>query len=540
MIDGANRKKDGGSWLAAGFLVVLAAAVGLCFTNFPVRLKRGLKDLLHPPVAGKTIDGGEIRRLAEAEKSAALEDLRQRYEKEKSEILRQADERVKQAESEARPEETKREYSPGMGTVSDVRKLRSGIPFKTEIDILSGGIASKEREAADSFTAFYKLSLKVPTASKTFGEIMEVNPEIGEVLPGLRQLVENGRVSPWFGRLYDKKVSRIRKDAHTLNELLTKHNFFDCETVLELKAGNGRKVFFLQAEMDVVSDGSDGDRLAAMPTEIVNSPHYQPFTSYGWEKKTKTPNPMVAGWQRRLANAKKELAASGTAADRKVWLRDRIAMLQRGISDLQARSFLIADYDPFIVIPIDVLTSADAYAPKVGDFAAVVHGRKVYPAIVGDGGPTFKVGEASLRMAKEINDRASPYNRPISDLKVSYVVFPGSRDAEKGPPDYNRWRQRCHELLQEIGGLGQGIELHVWQDLLPKPAPETPPVSPGNPADAAQGIPGADVGASKLPSLPSLNDPVNPSVTLPPGGASVPGVVPKPPGTTAEGKVPSR
>src|SRR5690606_2336287 len=149
------------------------------------------------------------------------------------------------------------------------------------------------------------------------------------------------------------------------------------------------------------------------------------FTSYGWPKRTRTPNPMVAGWERRLANGQKELANPATSAERKKWLRDRIAYLKRGIQDLKGRSFLIAEYDPFIVIPVNLITARnDPYAPRVGDFAVVIHEEKIYPAIVGDGGPTFKVGEASLRMAREINQRSSPYSRPISDLTVSYIVFP--------------------------------------------------------------------------------------------------------------------
>ncbi len=116
----------------------------------------------------------------------------------------------------------------------------------------------------------------------------------------------------------------------------------------------------------------------------------------------------------------------------------------------------------------------DSYAPKVGDYAIVIYGKKVYPCIVGDGGPTFKVGEASLRMAKELNPAATPYNRPVSDLKVTYVVFPGSREEKAGPPDYEKWRQKCQELLTEIGGLGSGYELHKWEDLFPKPEPEKP------------------------------------------------------------------
>jgi hypothetical protein len=312
----------------------------------------------------------------------------------------------------------------------------------------------------------------VPTPVKTIAELETTNPALSKVLPGLPALIEKAEVSSWYKKLYGNKTMRVRRDANLLSELLTKHNFYDCETILNMRTAAGRRVFFMQAEMDVVSDGSDGDRLPKMPDAIVNSTHYQPFTSYGWKKRGKTPNPMIAGWEQRIKAGEKEMANPATPAERKTWLKTRIAYLKKGIQDLKARSFLIAEYDPFIVIPVNLLTASDPFAPKVGDFAVVVHESKVYPAIVGDGGPTFKVGEASLRMARQLNPKASPYSRPVSDLKVSYVVFPGSRDPERGPPDYAHIRQRCHELLGEIGGLGEGFQLHVWEDLLPKPEPE--------------------------------------------------------------------
>ena len=122
------------------------------------------------------------------------------------------------------------------------------------------------------------------------------------------------------------------------------------------------------------------------------------------------------------------------------------------------------------MIPVNLLTnSTDAYAPRIGDYAVVIHENKIYPAIVGDGGPTYKVGEASLRMAKELNNKATPYNRPVSDLKVTYLVFPQTRDEVRAAPDYAKWRTRCEELLKEIGGIGAGFELHTWQDTFPKP-----------------------------------------------------------------------
>jgi hypothetical protein len=460
--------------------------VGLCFTGFPAKVKRGLKEIFSPKPQSTTVDTQDIYRQAEAR---IRTEMLEKYERDIAALR-------KSLEDAAKEKADDREVTPDAGTeaeigsVTDVRKLRSGIPFKTSVNIGKGGIASKERVDDASYTATYELSLRLPAPARTMAELHSSNPDLAAILPGLPPLIEKAGVSPWFGKLYANKAARVRRDANSLNELLTKHNIYDCETILNFQAPGGRKVFFMQAEMDVVSDGSDGDRLATMPDEIVNSTHYQPFTSYGWPKKTKTPNPMVAGWEKRLAAANKELAAADTTAARKTWLRERIQYLRRGIDDLKARSFLIADYDPFIVIPVDILTSSEPYAPNVGDYAVVIHGKKIYPAIVGDGGPTFKVGESSLRMAREINPKASPYSRPVSDLKVTYLVFPGSRDAERGPPDYEKWRQRCHELLGEMGGLGQGYELHQWQDLLPKPEPPVVPdpanpVTPPAPASAA-------------------------------------------------------
>ena len=464
-----NRRKQGFSWIGAIFFLLILGGIGLLFTSVPSKVKRGLKEIFSPKPTAVAIDEKDIYRQAEARIRAELEE---KYEQDIAALKKSLEDVEKQKE----PEPTQK-VAPEteLGTVTDVRKLRSGIPFRTSVTIDKGGIASRERVDDASYTATYQLSLRLPKPAQTIAELETNSPEIFKIFPGLAPLVEKAVISPSFAKLYENKVSRVRRDANSLNELLTKHNIYDCETILHLQSPGGRKVFFMQSEMDVVSDGSDGDRLPTMPAEIVDSPNYQPFTSYGWAKKTTTPNPMVAGWERRVVAANKELAAAGTTPARKTWLRDRIQYLKRGIEDLKNRSFLIAEYDPFIVIPVDLLTSNDSFAPNVGDYAVVLYGKKLYPAIVGDGGPTFKVGEGSLRMAKELNPKSSPYSRPVSDLKVSYVVFPGSREVEKGPPDYEKWRQRCYELLGEVGGIGEGYELHQWQDLLPKSAPPVDP-----------------------------------------------------------------
>ena len=462
-------KGKGFPWFGVGFLVLVIAGVGLLFTEIPGKVARNIKEMTAPPKSPAGTD----------EETLALQ-IEQRLRDEFEEKLKQELAALKPPAQTPEPETPPAPEPPPqvpLGTVTDVRKLRSGIPFKTEVTFEEGKTAVTERKSDESYTASYELKLRLPKAATTAGELEKANPKLSAILPGLTTLLEKAKVSPWYATLYKNKAERVRRDAHSLTELLTKHNIYDCETILQMVAENGRKVFFMQAEMDVVSDGSDGDRLAKMPDEIVNSTHYQPFTSYGWPKKTPTPNPMIAGWEKRIEAGTKEMKEPGTTADRKKWLAERIAMLKRGVSDLKARSYLIAEYDPFIVIPVNLLTaSSDPFAPKVGDYAVVIHGEKIYPCIVGDGGPTFKVGEASLRMAKELNKNASPYSRPVSDLTVSYVVFPGSREQKAGPPDYEKWRQKCHELLQEIGGLGSGYQLHQWTDLLPKtevpPAPD--------------------------------------------------------------------
>ncbi len=453
-------------------LVLAVGGVSFLFTPAGQRLfRKEIAEVKQTPAAKS--DAEDIMRQLEAQQREKIEQMEGGFQKERDALKKQLDDLAKRQTTEDK-ELPLSDHTAQSG--GDVRALRSGITFKSEVQVEKGALASKERKDKESYVAEYTLKIRLPEPSKSLEQLQTVNPKLATLLPGLPSMLEKPEVSRWFFALYDNKTERLKDDATNLNELLTKHNYYDCETILNLTyPQSGRKVFLLQAEMDVVSDGSDGDRLATMPDEIVNSTFYQPFTSYGWSKKTQTPNPLVAGWEKRIEGANKELADSKTTADRKVWLRDRIKFLKKGIEDMKSRSFLIAEYDPFIVIPTNLFSSSDAFAPKVGDYAVVIHGEKLLPAIVGDGGPTFKVGEASLRIAKEVNPRANSNSRPESNLVVTYFVFPGSRDETKGPPDYEKWRNRCDELLKECGGLGEGVELHRWQNLLPEP---TPPAAP--------------------------------------------------------------
>ncbi|MBB5351758.1 hypothetical protein HNR46_001997 [Haloferula luteola] len=472
--------RKGFPWIRASIFVLAVGAAGVPFTEQGKDLMRAALAQWRGTIESKDVEDADLFRQSEAR-------LREQFEADLAQLREQA----RAAEEAARKAQSaKDETLPPINehtaqSGGDVRKLRSEITLKTEVEIAPGTLASIERKDDDAYSATYKLSVRVPAPAKTLAELERVSPGLGKMLPGMAPMLEKAEVSRWFYQLYENKTTRVRRDATQLNELLTRHNFYDCETMLNLRhPESGRRVFLMQAEMDVVSDGSDGDRLATMPDEIVNSTYYQPFTSYGWKKQTQKPNPMVAGWERRIGNADRELADPKTTAARKAWLRDRKDYLRRGIEDMKYRSFLIAEYDPFIVIPVNLLSSSgDGFTPRVGDYAVVVHEGVLYPAIVGDGGPTFKVGEASLRMAKQINPRSSPYSRPVSDLTVTYLVFPGSREKERTPPDYQKWRTRCGELVAEMGGLGAGTQLFEWEDTLPKKVePEREPAALSEPA----------------------------------------------------------
>lgn len=463
-----EKEAQGGlPWLRASIFLIVLFAVVVPFTNVPLKMKDYAKEL----IASKR----------ESDRMAYVPPVEATLEEDVHVVIEPivvAPKKVGPVETAVEPDPVllKKAYVPKehfVGTKGDMVRMSKGFHFDYKFETSKGDLASVERKDKASYVAEYKLQVKLPKASSSLEELSSVNPKIGTMLPGLAALLEGAEVSDFYYTLYENKVKRLEREVLKLNELSTKHNFYDCETILNLTdKKSGRKVLLMQGDMDVVSDGSDGDRLAEMPDKIVNSTYYQPFTSYGWRKTGKTPNPMLAGWKKRIQNAKGEIADKKTTTERKNWLKSRIKMLERGVSDMKARSYLIAEYDPFVVMPVNMITNrSDSHAARVGDYAIVIYGDKIYPAIVGDGGPTFKVGEGSLRLAKELNERASSYSRPVSDVTVTYLVFSGSRDTPASAPDFKLWYQRCSELISEVGGFGEGYTLHQWEDLL---APEEP------------------------------------------------------------------
>ena len=382
-----------------------------------------------------------------------------------------------------------------MGKI-DTGKLFNGITLHSAIETKPGANATTERNDPDSYVIDLKLEARLPSPNRTIDELAKVSAQLPALLPGLASMLPPDPVSPLYSELYDTKLRVLRDKLARLDLLLSRHNFFDCQTVLQLQHPQSqRKAILFQADMDVDADGSDGDR---MPAGTGAPTNFKPFTSYKWPKKATAPNPYLQGTEDRLKQAENEFASAGATPERKRELRGAIAQFRAEVFTLKKFSFLIGAADPYIVIPASFARGRGA--TKVGDYALVVFGDAIYPALVGDIGPNDRVGEASLRIAKEINPAATPYNRPVSDLKVTYLLFPGTADTPWGPPEYNKLQASCQKLVDEIGGAS--VPLHHWENNIP-PSP-TPTPTP-TPIPQSSPTPSPSPTATTSPSTPATS-----------------------------------
>jgi hypothetical protein len=399
---------------------------------------------------------------------------------------------------------------PAISGKLDTGKLFNGITLHSTVETIPGADAATERTQPDSYALDLRLQARVPSANKTIEELAKINPHLPTLLPGLASMLPADPVSPLYAQLYDSKVKMLRQNLARLDLLLSRHNFFDCQTVLQIQhPRTHRKALLLQADMDVDADGSDADR---MPVGTGAPANFKPSTSYRWPKKTAAPNPYLAATEERLKRAEDEYALATTTAARKRELGNAVAELRAEVATLKKYSFLIGATDPFIVVPGAFTHGGDPVKP--GDYALVVFGDSIYPAIVGDVGPNDKVGEASLRIAKQINTLSTPYNRPVSDLKVTYIMFPGTAEKSVGPPDLEKLQARCEALVKEIGGAT--VPLYHWENIIP-PSPTPSPTS--SPSQSPSGTPStASPAGSALPS-PTFAFPVTSPAAITPAGS---------------------
>ncbi len=247
--------------------------------------------------------------------------------------------------------------------------------------------------------------------------------------------------------------------------------------------------------MDVDSDGSDSDRV---PLIDGSSPTFQPLTSYRWPKRTATPNQFLAPREEKLRRAAKRAARENRRAKGSGEKPDRGA--EGGYRAAQDR-FLPGRAR---TIPTSSCRGrsrgkrANPFSPGVGDYCAVIYKNVIYPAIVGDVGPANKMGEASLRIAQQMNSLRHFGEPPESKLKVTYLVFPGTAERPFGPPDLAHWREKIDGFLKEMGGYN--AQLFTWKDLTaPTPTPTPPPTPTPTPSPSPSATVSGTAAASASP-----------------------------------------
>ncbi len=369
----------------------------------------------------------------------------------------------------------------------EMARLFSGLKVQTSIEAEDGTTATADRNDPASYSLDLTIKVRVPKANTSLSELAALNAQLPKLLPALETMLPTAKVAEFYDDMYRRKVSTISRDLPRLEQLISRHNFYDCETILNLEHPHTkRRVVLVQSDMDVVMDGSDSDRV---PNVDGTSANFQPTTSYRWPKKTATPNPFLQGREEKLKQAEQELA-KGAAAPRTQELKAMLTRLRAEVDDLKKNSFLVSTFDPFVVLPGPLLGGRGPFAPKIGDYCVVIFNDKLYPAIVGDAGPTYKTGEASLRLCKELNPSANAMYRPVNDLKVTYLVFPNSGERPWTAPNLDHWRTRCEELLIDAGGYAG--ELKEWEDLTkPKPTPSSTPTPTASPSATVSASPTA-------------------------------------------------
>ena len=381
----------------------------------------------------------------------------------------------------------------------DTGKLFNGVELETSFSTDSGTNATAEVQDPSSYTLHLDLHVRIPRPVTTVDGLAALNPALPALFPKLADWTTTAQVSPLFERLYRRKIQSLQQNLLRLDQLQSRHDFYDCETILEIQpAGAQRKLLWVQSDMDVDSDGSDSDRV---PGVDASSQTFQPLTSYKWPKRGPNPNPFVDEHEARLVELQSSLDRATTAAQREQ-IKEAIDAVRVETRMLKADSFLVAATDPYIVVPFSIIAQRDdPFSPSVGDFCAVIYQDRIYPAIIGDVGPAGKVGEASLRIAQELNPRATSENRPVSALKITYLIFPGTAERPFAPPDLAHWHDRVDALLKEAGGYSG--TLFSWKDLTVPPPTLTPSPTPV-PTPSATGTAGTSPSpsASAAPSVP--------------------------------------
>lgn len=390
----------------------------------------------------------------------------------------------------------------------DTARLYSGLALKSRVesqqsDETSLGVIAN----TNSYELDITLHVHWPSPATNSIALCAATPELAWILPDLDSLLGGATPSPDFAHLLTNKEASLRVNLSSLQKLPYRDSLFDCQTILNLRnQTSGRSALLVQAIMNVNTDGSDGDRNLTIDKL---SATFQPQTNYRWPKTGTHPNPCLREVESRLALITAELGNGTLSPETKASLTKERDYQKATAEELKRWDFLVGAADPFIVLP-SFMVGKSAGQPGIGDYAVVIAHGKLYPAILGDMGPNSKIGEASLRLCREIEAKSGAERRPVSRPEVVYLVFPGSAEKPFSAPDYSHWSERCRALWKEFGG-SPDAPWQEWTSLekpWPTPTPTATPSPITDPADQSSGTNPASPDTST-----ATTSPTNPTAT---------------------------
>ena len=106
---------------------------------------------------------------------------------------------------------------------------------------------------------------------------------------------------------------------------------------------------------------------------------------------------------------------------------------------------------PYLALPKELVT----HGVRLGDLAVVVRGTTgaCCGAVFADGGPSGKLGEGSVALARALGVPSSAKNGGTGHRDIIYLVFPGSRIG--WPLSLAQIAARTKQLFEEWGGMNQ-------------------------------------------------------------------------------------
>ena len=138
----------------------------------------------------------------------------------------------------------------------------NGAQVRTSLETDFGGTATAVRNEAASYEVDVKVRVKIPKPHTSLDELAKLNDRLPILLPGLPALLEGAKVSPVWDNLYRLKVSQLQKALNRFDNLLSRHDLFDCETALELQhPTTKRRAVLVQADMDTDGNAPSGSKM---------------------------------------------------------------------------------------------------------------------------------------------------------------------------------------------------------------------------------------------------------------------------------------